>query len=68
LRRWISMLFDFFKELKSQTTEKEFKEVLKIATQDLMFNQVKFDKRTSERKVVEVCMDSLILIQKGANL
>ncbi len=62
------MLFDFFKELKSQTTEKEFKEVLKIATQDLMFNQVKFDKRTSERKVVEVCMDSLILIQKGANL
>ncbi len=62
------MLFDFFKELKSQTTEKEFKEVLKIATQDLMFNQVKFDKRTSERKVIEVCMDSLILIQKGANL
>ncbi len=62
------MLFDFFKELKSQTTEKEFKEVLKIATQDLMFNQVKFDKRTSERKVVEVCMDILILIQKGANL
>lgn len=62
------MLFDFFKELKSQTTEKEFKEVLEIATQDLMFNQVKFDKRTSERKVVEVCMDSLILIQKGANL
>lgn len=62
------MLFDFFKEMKSQTTEKEFKEVLKIATQDLMFNQVKFDKRTSERKVVEVCMDSLILIQKGANL
>jgi hypothetical protein len=62
------MLFDFFKELKSQTTEKEFKEVLKIATQDLMFNQVKFDKRTSERKVIEVCMDSLILIQRGANL
>lgn len=62
------MLFDFFKELKSQTTEKEFKEVLKIATEDLMFNQVKFDKRTSERKVIEVCMDSLILIQKGANL
>jgi len=62
------MLFDFFKELKSQTTEKEFKEVLKRATQDLMFNQVKFDKRTSERKVIEVCMDSLILIQKGANL
>jgi len=62
------MLFDFFKELKSQTTEKEFKEVLKIATQDLMFNQVKFDKRTSERKVIEVCMDSLILIQRGATL
>ncbi len=62
------MLFDFFKELKSQTTEKEFNEILKIATQDLMFNQVKFNKRTSERKVIEVCMDSLILIQRGANL
>lgn len=62
------MLFDFFKELKSKTTEKEFNEILKIATQDLMFNQVKFNKRTSERKVIEVCMDSLILIQRGANL
>lgn len=62
------MLFDFFKELKSQTTEKEFNEILKIATQDLMFNQVKFNKRTSERTVIEVCMDSLILIQRGANL
>ena len=62
------MLFHFFKELESQTTEKEFKEVLKIATQDLMFNQVKFDKRTSERKVIEVCMESLTFIQKGANL
>ena len=62
------MLFHFFKELESQTTEKEFKEVLKIATQDIMFNQVKFDKRTSERKVIEVCMESLILIQKGVSL
>ena len=62
------MLFHFFKELESQTTEKEFKEVLKIATQDIMFNQVKFDKRTSERKVMEVCMESLILIQRGVSL
>lgn len=62
------MLFHFFKELESQTTEKEFKEVLKIATQDIMFNQVKFDKRTSERKVIEVCMESLILIQRGVSL
>lgn len=62
------MLFNFFKELKAQTTESEFKEVLRIATQDLMFNQVKFDKRTSERKVIEVCMESLILIQRGVSL
>jgi len=62
------MLFHFFKELESQTTEKEFKEVLKIATQDIMFNQVKFDKRTSERKVMEVCMESLIMIQRGVSL
>lgn len=62
------MLFNFFKELKAQTTESEFKEVLKIATQDLMFNQVKFNKITSERKVIEVCMESLILIQRGVSL
>jgi diketogulonate reductase-like aldo/keto reductase len=62
------MLLDFLEELKSQTTELQFKEVLKIATQDLMFNQVKFNKKTSERKVIQVCMESLILVQRGVSL
>lgn len=61
------MILKFLKELRAQVTEDEFNEVLNIATQDIKFNQVGFNKLTKAKKFIEICMSSLIAIQnKGS--
>ncbi|MEG2289086.1 MAG: hypothetical protein RSC24_03905 [Clostridium sp.] len=57
------MSFKFLEDLKASITEQEFKEVLTIATQDIMFNNVGFNRLTKEQDLISVCERSLILIR-----
>lgn len=57
------MAFKFLEDLKQKVTEQEFKEILTIATQDIMFNNVGFKKLTTEKDLISVCEKSLILIR-----
>lgn len=57
------MIFEFLKELRSQITDEEFNETLKLATQDIKSNRVGFNKYTQSRELIEICMSSLIIIQ-----
>ncbi|MEG2412889.1 MAG: hypothetical protein RR948_08850 [Clostridium sp.] len=57
------MSFKFLEDLKASITEQEFKEVLTIATQDIMFNNVGFNRLTKEQDLISVCEKSLILIR-----
>jgi len=53
----------FLKELKQSLTQDEFKEVLIIATQDILFNNVGFKKLTKEKEFIEICKKSLLLLK-----
>ncbi|MEG1256657.1 hypothetical protein [Clostridium sp.] len=57
------MSFDFLKELRATTTKEEFEEVLKIVTQDIMFNNVSFNRLTKAEDLMNVCRCSLSLIR-----
>jgi hypothetical protein len=59
------MVFKFLKELKENLTQDEFKEVLIIATQDIMFNNVSFKKLTKEKELINICNKSLLLLKGG---
>lgn len=56
------MIFKFLKKLDQKLTQDEFKEVLMITTQDIMFNNVSFNRLTKEREVIEICKKSLLLV------
>lgn len=49
------MVFAFLDELKANTNEKEFKDVLKMADEDIKFNRVRFGICTSQEDYIEIC-------------
>ncbi len=57
------MVSKFLKELKESLPKDEFKEVLIIATQDIMFNNVGFKRLTKENEFIEICKKSLLLLK-----
>nr|WP_302661456.1 hypothetical protein [uncultured Clostridium sp.] len=48
------MLFSWLSELKSNTTHEEFKEILKMASDDIKFNRTSFKKCTNAKKFIEI--------------
>lgn len=57
------MVFEFLKELRSQITEDEFNETLKVATENIKLNRVGFNKVTKGEMFIGICMNSLIVVQ-----
>ena len=62
------MILEFLNEIRANITEEEFNEMLMIAEQDIKFNQIGFNKLTKAKTFIEICMSSLILIQRGQTL
>ena len=58
------MLLNYLNELKGLTTREEFKEVLKITEDDIKFNKVRFNKKTSAEEFILICNRSLSLIKR----
>lgn len=61
------MIIKFLQELKEQVTDKEFNEVLRVAEDDIKFNQIRFGKLTYTKTFIEICMSSLIVVQRCDN-
>lgn len=53
-----------FAEVASKTTVEEFTEVLKIATEDIKFNNIGFNKRTKV-KDLKLLLDRILNLVKG---
>lgn len=49
------MLFKYLTNLKNSTNEKDFNEILKMATDDIKFNRTSMGKKTSAKKFIEIC-------------
>lgn len=49
------MVFKFLRDLRADVSESEFKDILSIVTEDIKFNQVAFNKRTSPQQFINVC-------------
>lgn len=58
------MVFEFLSQLKSETTESQFKEILKATEQDIKFNRVSFGKITSPIDFIEICTRCACLIMR----
>lgn len=54
------VVFAFLDELKANTDEKEFQEVLMMVDQDIKFNRIGFGKCTSPSEYIEICERCLI--------
>ena len=52
------MLFNYLKSLKNSTNDKDFKEILKITSDDIKFNRVSFGKTTSQEEFINICQRS----------
>lgn len=48
-----------FAKVANKTTKKEFKQVLKIATEDIKFNNIGFNKRTKVNDL-EILLDIIL--------
>lgn len=57
------MEFNLFKELKRNATNEEFNEALTIATQDIKFNNIGFQKLTKVEEVKNICRRALNLVK-----
>ncbi|WP_187372145.1 hypothetical protein [Clostridium ihumii] len=57
------MVNNFLKQLRAVTTKEEFKEILKIAEQDIKFNRVGFNRLTNQDNFINICKMSERLIR-----
>lgn len=57
------MVNNFLKQLRAVTTKEEFKEILKIAEQDIKFNRVGFSRLTNQDNFINICKMSERLIR-----
>lgn len=60
------MLNKYLSWLKDNTSKEEFKEVLNIATVDIKFNRVSFNKCTSPKEFILICNRSLNMLRRTA--
>lgn len=48
------MLFKYLENLKNNTNDEDFKEILKIATDDIKFNRILFGKLTKANEFIKI--------------
>lgn len=48
------MLYRWLEELKLTTTNEEFEEILKMTSDDIRFNRIRFNKCTNAKKFIEI--------------
>ncbi|WP_244832984.1 hypothetical protein [Clostridium sp. BJN0001] len=58
------MVFNFLNELKEKVCKKDFEIILNMATDDIKFNRVKFNKRTSPKEFISICSMCYLAILK----
>lgn len=58
------MLLNYLNELKGLTTREEFEDVLKMTEDDIKFNKVRFNKKTSVEEFILICNRSLSLVKR----
>lgn len=49
------MVFKFLTQLKSQTTDKQFRDILAATDADIKFNRVGFGKTTGPKTYINIC-------------
>lgn len=58
------MLITFLNAIKAHATEEEYREILDMATKDIKFNKIGFNKRTKEADVINIIERSYKLLRK----
>lgn len=58
------MVYKFLRELKSKTTDEQFKDILAATDQDIKFNRIGFGKITGPKKFIDICTSCANLILK----
>ncbi|WP_244833396.1 hypothetical protein [Clostridium sp. BJN0001] len=58
------MVFNFLDELKRKVCKKDFEVILDMVTDDIKFNRVKFNKRTSPKEFITICNSCYIAITR----
>ena len=54
LERGIKMLIKYLDELKATNTKENFEKIIKITEEDIKFNRVNFNKRTSASDFIAI--------------
>ena len=49
------MVFKFLTWLKSETTDNQFRDILKATEDDIKFNRIAFNKRTNQLQFIKIC-------------
>ena len=60
------MIRKFLQQVGISTTEEEFKEILKMTTDDIRENRIKFGKRTSLEQVITIAIRAYGVMKKVA--
>lgn len=58
------MVSKFLNELKIDTTDEEFREILKMTEDDIKFNKIGFNKKTTQIELINILNISKNLIKK----
>lgn len=49
------MVYKFLRNLRSKTTDEQFRDILAATDADIKFNRVGFGKTTGPKKFIEIC-------------
>lgn len=60
------MIRKFLEQVGINTTEEELKEILKMTTDDIRENRIKFGKRTSLKQVITIAIRAYGVMKKVA--
>ncbi|OAA93039.1 hypothetical protein [Clostridium coskatii] len=58
------MLKQLFEDVGIEVTDQEFKEILKMTTDDIRENRIKFDKRTNLNEVSRIALRAYKVIER----
>lgn len=49
------MLFNYLNNLKNNTNDEDFREILKMVEDDIKFNRTSMGKKTSTKEFIKIC-------------
>ena len=62
------MVFKFLTWLKAETTDSQFKEILKATEDDIKFNRIAFGKTTTPLQFIRICTRCACLIIRSGGV